>query len=66
MLEDLLNLAERLRVIFEQVGEHVEREAPVELAIEKVLQSDDVTSMSASSGISTSQWGDRVLAALTS
>ena len=38
----------------------------VELAIEKVLQSDDVTSMSASSGISTSQWGDRVLAALTS
>ena len=34
----------------------------VEAAIERVLQSDDVTSMSASCGISTSQWGDRVLA----
>ena len=38
--------------------------AKVDAAIEKVLQSEDVTSMSASCGISTSEWGDRVLAAL--
>lgn len=37
----------------------------VEKAIEQVLQADDVTSMSASCGISTSEWGDRVLAAIS-
>ncbi|OUU22902.1 MAG: 3-isopropylmalate dehydrogenase [Planctomycetia bacterium TMED53] len=38
--------------------------AKIEQAIEKVLSSDDVTSVSASSGISTSEWGDRVIEAL--
>ncbi len=37
----------------------------VERAIESVLSADDVTSMSAKSGISTGEWGDRVLAALS-
>ena len=36
----------------------------IEQAIEKVLSSEDVTSVSASSGISTSEWGDRVIEAL--
>ena len=38
--------------------------AKIEQAIEKVLSSEDVTSVSASSGISTSEWGDRVIEAL--
>ena len=38
--------------------------AKIEQAIEKVLSSDDVTSVSASSGISTIEWGDRVIEAL--
>lgn len=36
----------------------------IEQAIEKVLSSDEVTSVSASSGVSTSEWGDRVIEAL--
>lgn len=38
--------------------------AKIEQAIEKVLSSEDVSSVSASSGISTSEWGDRVIEAL--
>lgn len=38
--------------------------AKIEQAIEKVLSSEEVTSVSASSGISTSEWGDRVIEAL--
>ena len=38
--------------------------AKIQQAIEKVLSSEDVSSVSASSGISTSEWGDRVIEAL--
>jgi isocitrate/isopropylmalate dehydrogenase len=35
--------------------------ARVEGAVESVLQGKDVTSVSAASGISTDEWGDRVV-----
>jgi 3-isopropylmalate dehydrogenase len=52
-----------VQMMLEHLGESAAA-ARVERAVEAVLRSDDVTTMSASSGITTSGWGDRVLAEL--
>ncbi len=49
-----------IQMMLDELGE-VSSASNVESAIEKVLCDDDVTSVSASSGIPTDEWGDRVI-----
>ena len=49
-----------VQMMLDHLGEGA-ASARIEGAIEAVLRQDDVTSVSASSGISTDEWGDRVL-----
>ena len=49
-----------IQMMLDHLGE-AGASARVEGAVESVLQDKDVTSVSASSGISTDEWGDRVV-----